>query len=125
MSSFNDDFVSPSPLPIVITPSGTGVNIFATNDNIPATIETTLLTYTVVTPIHISQLIGWGTYVGEFLIKKNGVIVGGGRTSAAEQTLDVDYETAPIVTAMGDTITVTILHYGPGLRQFRCNLLGE
>jgi len=74
---------------------------------------------------HIRQIVGWGTYDGEFLIRKNGSIVGGGRTSAADRTLDISYRAGQIPTVNGDVITVTILEYGPGTQQFRVNLLGE
>jgi hypothetical protein len=107
-------------------PSPTGVTLFATSDTVPSGIETTILSYTVAPAIfHIRQVVGWGTYDGEFLIRKNGTIVGGGRTSAAERTLNILYAAGQIPTVSGDTITVTILEYGSGLHQFRVNLLGE
>jgi hypothetical protein len=107
-------------------PSPTGVNLFATSDTVPSGVETTVLSYTVpVASFHVIRLVGWGTYVGEFLIRRNGSIVGGGRTSTATQTLDVSYAVAPIPAVSGDTLTVTVLQYGPGPRQFRVNLLGE
>lgn len=119
--------VNPLPLPVTIAAgSSTSVNLFANNDAVLSGIETTVLTYTVpVAVFSITQLVGWGTYVGEFLIRKNGSIVGGGRTSTATQTLVIPYIDAPIPTVNGDTIIVTVLQYGPGPRQFRVNLLGE
>lgn len=108
----------------VIVPSVNGVNIFATNSSIPFGIETTLLTYTTVTTLNIKQFIGWGTYDGEFLLRLNGVIVGGGRTSAAQRTLDINYDVG-VSTSPGDLVEVTILEYGPGIQQFRANLIGE
>lgn len=111
---------------IAEVPSPTGVNIFATSDTVPSGIETTVLSYTVpVASFHVTQLVGWGTYVGEFLIRNNGAIVGGGRTSTATQTLDVSYGDTPIPAVNGDVLTVTVLQYGPGPRQFRVNLMGE
>jgi len=107
-------------------PNPTGVNLFATSDTVPSGIETTILSYTVpVSSFHVTQMVGWGTYVGEFLIRKNGSIIGGGRTSTATQTLDISYAGAPIPAVSGDVITVTVLQYAPGLRQFRVNLMGE
>jgi hypothetical protein len=110
-------------------PSPTGVTLFATSDTVPSGIETTILTYTVpVVSFHIRQLVAWGTYDGEFLIRKNGTIVGGGRTSTADRTLNIAYEAGQIPTTNGDTITVTILYYNvntSGVHQFRCNLIGE
>jgi hypothetical protein len=111
---------------VAIVPSPTGVSVFASSDTIPSGVETTLLSYTVpVASFHVTQLVGWGTYVGEFLIRKNGTIVGGGRTSTATQTLDISYTGGFIPAASGDTLTVTVLQYGPGPHQFRVNLLGE
>ena len=110
-------------------PSPTGVTLFASSDTVPSGIETTILTYTVpAASFHIRQFVGWGTYDGEFLIRKNGSIVGGGRTSAADRTLNVAYEAGQIPTVNGDTIIVTILYYNvntSGPHQFRCNLIGE
>jgi hypothetical protein len=107
-------------------PSSTGVTLFATSNTISSGTETTILSYTVpVASFHIRQLIGWGTYDGEFLIRLNGSIVGGGRTSAADRTLDISYNAGQIPAVSGDVITVTILEYGPGMQQFRVNLLGE
>jgi hypothetical protein len=107
-------------------PSPTGVSLFASSDTVPSGVETTILTYTVSSAtFHVSQLVGWGTYDAEFLIRKNGTIVGGGRSSPAERTLDILYGDAQIPAVNGDTITVTVLEYGPGLQQFRIHLLGE
>jgi hypothetical protein len=113
------------PFSVSIVGSSSGTNLFATNDTVPFGIETTILSHTVTTPFSISQLVAWGTYDGEFLIRNNGVIVGGGRTSAADRTLNLTYTVAPIPTTSGDVVTVTILEYGPGTQQFRCNLIGE
>lgn len=110
---------------VTIAPSSTALNLFATNDSVPFGIETTILSYTPLLPFSITQMVGWGTYDGEFLIRVNGIIVGGGRTSAADRTLDVEYESAPVPVGSGQTILVTILEYGPGLQQFRTNLLGQ
>jgi hypothetical protein len=115
-----------TPWIVAEAPSPTGITLFATSDIVPSGIETTVLSYTVVpTTFSIKQLIGWGTYDGEFLIRKNGTIVGGGRTSAADRTLDIVYEAGQIPTVSGDVITVTVLEYGPGMQQFRVNLLGD
>ena len=112
------------PFSVSIVGNASGINVFATNDSVPYGIETTILSYTTVSAFRIAQVVAWGTYDGEFLIRQNGTIVGGGRTSAADRTLDILYG-ATIPTSLGDVITVTILEYGPGLQQFRCNLIGE
>jgi hypothetical protein len=109
---------------ISIGPEATGINIFADNDSVTNGVETTILPYTNTGISWITQIVAWGTYDGEFLIRKNGAIVGGGRTSAADRTLNILYNN-PIPTITGDVILVTILEHGPGLQQFRCNFMGE
>jgi hypothetical protein len=118
------DAVQSGPWAVSIINSATGINVFATSDTIPSGTETPILTYTNTGISTINQIIAWGTYDGEFLVRVNGNIVGGGRTSGADRTLNISYEEG-IPTISGDVITVTILEYGPGLQQFRCNLLGE
>jgi hypothetical protein len=115
-----------SPWIVAEVPNPNGVSLFASSDTVPNGVETTILSYTVpVSSFHISQVIGWGTYDGEFLVRKNGTIVSGGRTSAATRTLNILYGDAQIPATTGDIITVTILEYGPGMQQFRVHLLGE
>jgi hypothetical protein len=106
------------------SPSPTGFSLFATNDSVPFGIETTILTYNVTSGLYINQIIAWGQYDGEFLVRQNGTIISGGRTSAADRTLNLIYS-EPLHTISGDVITVTILEYGPALQQFRAQLLGQ
>jgi hypothetical protein len=106
---------------VTIGPSPTGFSLFSTNDSVPYGVETTILTYTVTTGLYINQIIAWGQYDGEFLVRQNGVIISGGRTSAADRTLNLTYS-EPLHTTTGDIIIITILEYGPGLQQFRAQL---
>lgn len=106
---------------VSIKPASTTVNIFATADASYGA-ETTILSYTNVGIKWITQVIGWGQYDGEFLVRINGTIVGGGRNSTANRTLQLQ---EPFATVNGDVITVTILEYGPGLQNFRANLIGQ
>jgi hypothetical protein len=106
---------------VSILPAPTTVNVFATADASYG-IETTILTYTNIGIKWITQVIGWGQYDGEFLVRINGAIVGGGRTSAADRTLQLS---EPFATATTDIITVTILEYGPATQNFRVNLVGQ
>jgi hypothetical protein len=130
-SSGGSSVVTQGTIPWIVAeaPSPTGITLFATSDTVPSGIETTILSYTVVpVTFHIRQVVAWGTYDGEFLIRRNGTIVGGGRTSAADRTLNIAYEAGQIAAINGDTITVTILYYNvntSGVHQFRVNLLGE
>jgi len=103
------------------TPAPTTINIFATA-NATFGIETIILSYTNIGIKWVTQVIGWGQYDGEFLVRINGIIVGGGRTSAADRTLQLQ---EPFSTVSGDVITVTILEYGPGSQNFRANLIGQ
>lgn len=106
---------------VSVKPSATTVNIFATADASYG-VETTILSYTNVGITWVTQIVGWGQYDGEFLVRINGTIVGGGRTSAADRTLQLN---EPFPTVMGDAITVTILEYGPAAQNFRVNLIGQ
>lgn len=106
---------------VSIKPANTFINIFSTG-SASYGVETTILTYTNVGISWVTQIVGWGQYDGEFLIYINGVPVGGGRTSPANRTLQLS---EPFSTIDGDIITVTILEYGPGMQQFRCNLIGQ
>jgi hypothetical protein len=106
---------------VSIKPAATTVNIFATADATYG-VETTILSYTNVGITWVTQVVGWGQYDGEFLVRINGTIVGGGRTSAADRTLQLNQ---PFATIAGDVITVTILEYGPGTQNFRANLIGQ
>jgi hypothetical protein len=107
---------------VVNLPTTTAINICETNNSVTYGTETTILTYTNTGISNVTQFIGWGTYDGEFLLRVNGTIVGGGRTSAAQRTLQV---VALFPTVVSDVITITILEYGPGTQQFRANLMGE
>lgn len=104
---------------------GSPVNVFSEVDAMFAT-ETTILTYTVPAGMTLSltTVIGWGDNVGEFLVRVDGVLRGGGRTSAATLTLDLPYDSAPIIANAGQVVTVTITHYAPATRHFRANMLG-
>jgi hypothetical protein len=99
----------------------TTINIFATADATYG-IETTILSYTNIGITWVTQVIGWGQYDGEFLVRINGTIVGGGRNSTADRTLSLK---EPFATTLGDVIIVTILEYGPGTQNFRANLIGQ
>ena len=106
---------------VSILPAPTTINIFATADATYGA-ETTILSYTNVGIDWVMQVIGWGQYDGEFLVRIKGTIVGGGRTSAANRTLQLQ---EPFPTILGDVITITVLEYGPATQNFRCNLIGQ
>ena len=118
-----------------------GINVTSTNFGIPGSafnqfgevmappgIETAIITYVVTPPIvtafDIINVIGWGDYDGEFLIRIDGILKGGGRSSAAERTIFLPYDLGPIIAHAGQVITVTITHYAPSSRTFRANLMG-
>lgn len=112
---------------VSIVPAATGINLYGENGAVVSGVETTILSYTNTGITWVTHIIAWGTYDGEFLLRKNGTIVGGGRTSTADRTLDLLYNN-PIPTTIGDVILVTVLYYNvntSGLQQFRCNLMGQ
>jgi len=115
------------PWPVTVTNfpgEGNAVNAFAQVNAAPIT-ETTIVSYTVpaTKTFSLAHTISWGDYDGEFLIRVDGTLLGGGRTSAAERTLTLDFEGALVATT-GQVVTVSIIHYAPGIRLFRANILG-
>lgn len=110
---------------ITVLVSDNGTNIIASNTAVPSGVETTILSHTVTTPFKIAQLVGWGNIDAEFLIKLNGVLVGGGISSPSVRTLDVHYDKAPIPTSIGDIVTVTVFQISGSNKILRVNLLGE
>ena len=59
---------------------------------------------------NFSGIIAWGPANSEFLIYKNGVYQTGGRTSAAEPTLRLDFDNASLGLIGGDIILVYASH---------------
>lgn len=104
---------------------GTPINVFSEVDAGFAT-ETTILTYTVPASLtlNITRVIAWGDWDGEYLVRIDGVLRGGGRTSVADRTLNIPYDTGPIIATSAQVVTVTITHYDPATKHFRANLLG-
>ena len=94
---------------------------------IPTNTSTVLYTSTTVlsTKFKLLSVFGWGVFDGEFLIKINGSIKGGGRTSAANRTLYLDYSAAPIVASQNDILEVYVEHFAGSSKVFRCNILGS
>lgn len=72
----------------------------------------------------LQSAIFWGDVSAEFLIYKNSEVVGGGRTSASAQTVQVEY-TSPIPFNPGDELVITAEHSTTGLRTFKANLIGR
>jgi|SRR5581483_11231595 len=71
-------------------------------------VQQSIITFT--TPVRgeasCSGFVLWGEVTSEFYIYKNGELVGGGRTSAANPTLQLDYAGCSIGLNGGDTIEV-------------------
>lgn len=104
---------------------GVKTNLYGTQLTAPG-IETTLISYVV--PVgktfSVTDMIGWGQYDGEFLIKVDGTEVGGGRTSPSFRTLSLSYLNAPITVNAGSGVTVTITQYSTSAETMKANLLG-
>jgi hypothetical protein len=105
---------------------GTSINKYAENTTVPAAILTTILTYTVPAgkTLDITGVYGWGQCDGEFLIKVDSVIVGGGWSSPSFRTLRLDYTAAPILANAGQIVTVNVIQYQTSTQDFKANLLG-
>jgi len=131
MSSFDqsDVFVDnppANPVPVtVVSEFGTPVNVFGEVD-VPYATETTIVSYTVPAgkTLNLTGAMCWGEYVGEVFIRVDGVQKGGGWTTAAQITLDVDFDGAPVVAVAAQVVTVSIIHYKTATRHFKANILG-
>lgn len=109
---------------IVIIPNPNAINFYS-EALVPYATVTTILTFIVATAtFNISSFIGWGDTCGEFLVKVNGVTMGGGRTTAATPTFTGDYSQGPIPTVLGDVITITAEHYNTTSHTMKANLIG-
>lgn len=124
----NVDIVSPIPLPVIIVGEETfanAVNIYS-DALVPYATVTTILSYTVPAAVtfYASQVECWGDTNGEFLIKVDGVTMGGGRTTAADANWYGNYVSAPIKALTGQIVTVTAEHYNFTAHVMKANLLG-
>ena len=111
---------------VITSTPGQPVNVFNRVIGVPSASDQTILTYVVPAgkTFHITQLIAWGDYDGEFLLRVGAVLVGGGRTSGANRTIQLDYQSAPIFAAANSIVTITIRHYASSTESFSANLLG-
>lgn len=106
--------------------SGTPVNTFAENTTVPSGVLTAILSYTVPAgkTLNITGAYGWGQADGEFIIKVDSVVVGGGWSSPSFRTLFLDYSAASIPATAGQVVTVNVTQYQTSTQDFKANLLG-
>lgn len=109
-----------------VAATDTPINQFDTQTSIPSGSEQLILSYVVPVGkiLKVKKIIGWGTYDGEFILRIDGTQVGGGRTSAANRTLDLSYEAAPMEAVAGQQVNIYIEHYSSSTESFSANLLG-
>jgi len=107
--------------------SGTPVNKYAENTTVPSSTLTAIVSYTVPAgkTLNINGIYGWGTSDGEFTIKVDSTVVGGGWSSPSFRTLHLDYESAPIPATAGQVVTVNVTQYYIATQDFKANLLGQ
>jgi hypothetical protein len=93
----------------------------------PSNTPTTIVSYTVPSgkTLLIKSVIGWGEADGEFLLYVDGVLKGGGRTSAAERTKNLLYAYGPVVATAGQVVTVKAEQNELATETMRANLMGE
>lgn len=129
MSSFESDNINvtaPNPIPVtVVSEYVNPVNVFGEVD-VPFATETTIVSYTVplTKTFDLTGAICWGEYVGEVFVRVDGVQRGGGWTTAAQITLDLEFDDAPVIATPGQVVTVSIIHYKAATRHFKANILG-
>jgi hypothetical protein len=113
-------------LKVTITGAGTPVNVFAENTTVPSSTLTAIISYTVpaTKTLSITGVYGWGQVDGEFTIKVDSVVVGGGWSSPSFRTLPLDYASAPIPATAGQVVTVNVTQYYSATKDFKANLLG-
>ena len=102
------------------------INIYG-DATAPVATETTLVSYTVPVgkTLQIYGMVGWGDWDGEFLIKVDGVVRGGGRTSSATRTLRINFSYAPTNALAGQVVTIkTITDTATASKMMKANLLG-
>jgi hypothetical protein len=128
MSSFKNSDVQIDNLPVPVTVVSeyvNPVNVFGEVD-VPYATETTIVSYTVplTKTLDLTSIVGWGDYVGEFFVRVDGVQRGGGWTTAAQITLVLPFEDAPIIATPGQVVTVSVVHYKTATRHFKANICG-
>ena len=89
-------------------------------------VHTTVLTVSVIvgTTIKIQGLTGWGDTDADYSIKVGGTKKGGGRSSIAVPTLNVDYYSGAIVVVGPAVITVVVEQFSHGPHNIKVNLSG-
>jgi hypothetical protein len=128
MSSYeNSDINIAGPIPVPVTVVSeyvNPVNVFGEVD-VPFSTETTIVSYTVplTKTFDLTGAVGSGDYVGEFFVRVDGVQRGGGWTTAAQITLDLEFDDAPVIATPGQVVTVSIIHYKAATRHFKANIL--
>ena len=129
MSSYeNSDINIAGPIPVPVTVVSeyvNPVNVFGEMD-VLFSVETTIVSYTVplTKTLDLTSIVGWGDYVGEFFVRVDGVQRGGGWTTAAQITLILPFDDAPIIATPGQVVTVSVIHYSPAMHHFKANICG-
>ncbi len=85
-----------------------------------------LVTSYVVPPrggIECTGLIFWAEITSEFFIYKNGTYIGGGRNSAANPTVQLDYSSCPLGLSANDVLIVMGTHIGNIPKLLKATLL--
>lgn len=88
---------------------------------------TVILTYTVPAgkSFSLSSFVAWGDIDAEYQLKVDSVQVGGGRSSIATPTLNVNYGAGVVKATTGQVVTIVALQYANTAYTLQANLAGS
>ena len=73
---------------------------------------------------YLQTVVGQVNVAAVFTVKVGSTEVAWGRTSTAEPTMKLDYGTGYIKVPAGETLTVEVVHWGTGVKDFYINIGG-
>lgn len=109
-----------------VTNAFTPVNIYGEN-LVPVATEVNIVSYSVppTKTFDIKDVIAWGDWDAEILVKVDGSVKGGGRFSPAVRMMSASYDSAPIIALSGQVVTITaVTNSSVATQIIKANLMG-